>query len=142
MPKICPLEPDEIFAKICSGEISSYSDLKELLKVSNLGATLNGILTSAFTLKFVLGCFTCDNPIAVKVCETAGIETATLSGCWREKESLEKVSIEIIRDENGEFIHYEVHSVNGIEVVSDLSLYEPCPDKKIEPNQFPLCGGC
>ena len=54
------------------------------------------------------------------------IESSSLQGCWQDASTGEQVSIEIVRNEDGSFKSYEIHTVAGIVSATTLAGYEPC----------------
>jgi len=72
----------------------------------------------------------CANPVHVTLCDPPNImevETSSLQGCWQDVTTKEKVSIEIVTNEDGTFKSYEIHQAGGTPTTAtDLSGYEPC----------------
>ena len=128
----CKKSIDQIIECICDGSISSYAELEDALANTDFSVQQKSDILEQF-FKFKL-----DN------CEPTilEIESSTLQGCWQDASTGTKVSIEIVRNEDGSFKSYEIHTVAGIVSATTLAGYEPCSDPKIQPTQFPLCGGC
>lgn len=87
----------------------------------------------------------CDSAVHVKLCETPimEIESATLQGCWEEVATGVKVSIEIIRNEDGTFNKYEIHKAGTTPIqVTTLANYIPCPERTSPPLFSDICGQC
>ena len=56
-------------------------------------------------------------------------ETAVLQGCWQEVSTGDKVSIEVVRNEDGTFNTYEIHKAGGAPFpVASLADYVQCDE--------------
>lgn len=125
MPRICPHTFDEILALICNGTIDSYKSLLQYFKASDISVAEKNYLIEHYLDLVAQGC-------AAELPPVMEIENATLQGCWQDANTGEKVSIEIIRNEDGSFNSYEIHSAGGSPITAtDLADYEPCDDVEL-----------